>query len=458
MSATPIQHPASYRDPSGFIFIQEGIVYRQVNLVYKEHYDHFMTSGCYEHMATKGWIVTHQETDVPAKGNNYYKILMPEKIPVISYPNEWTFDMLRDAALLTLRLTREALKFDMILKDATPLNVQWHKGRFVFIDTLSFEKYNEHPWIAYRQFCETFLGPLLLMHYNKTHLPQLFLGWPDGIPVQLLRSLLPQRSRFSLAVYLHIHLNAKYAARKNIDAGNVPSFSRQKLFNLVSNLESLIQDLKSPRQTTDWSHYYQEVAGRNDYLSQKKNIISEWLEKMTPIKIAADLGANEGEFSSMLASKNIQVLAADFDAQSINGLYEKIKKTGEKNIHPFVIDLSNPTPATGVGNTERASFSQRCKADLVMALALIHHLVIGKNIPFLNVAHFLASLTEYLVIEFVPKEDEKVKIMLSQKKDIYPDYKETSFLEAFNTYFAVVERKPIPGTSRILFLFRKNRE
>ena len=156
MSPNDLLHPASYRDPSGFMFEKDGILYRQVNGVFKEHYDLFIQSGCYKFLTGKDRLISHQTINENLSGvPGGYITLKPEKIDFVSYPYEWSFDMLKDAALLTLQLVKDAISFGLILKDATPFNIQWHKGKLIFIDTLSFEKYIEtEPWIAYRQFCE----------------------------------------------------------------------------------------------------------------------------------------------------------------------------------------------------------------------------------------------------------------------------------------------------------------
>jgi hypothetical protein len=451
---SPVIHPSSYRDPSGFIFEKEGVLYRQVNVCFKEHYDHFIQSGCYKHLAEKNLLIPHEQVNEHLTGDdNYYTTLKPEKIDFISYPYEWSFDMLKDAALLTLLLVKEVLSFDMILKDATPYNIQWHKGRLLFIDSLSFEKYKETPWIAYRQFCETFLGPLLLMHYSKYPLQQLQLSWPDGIPLDVIRSLLPGRSRFSLYTYLHIHLHAKISKQKNGENNTIRKLSKQKLLNLISSLELLVKKLRLPSRQSTWSGYYKEASQRNDYLDQKKKIIYAWLDNLT-VKTAADLGANEGEFSRLLASKNIWTLSADFDPYCINKLYGLLKSTNEKNIHPLIIDLSSPSPGIGVNNEERDSFTGRTKVDVVLGLALVHHLAIGKNIPFTFIADFFHRIASYLIIEFVPAEDEKVKFMLAQKTNSYTNYNRTGFELSFERYFTIEKKEPIPGSGRTLYLMR----
>ncbi|MES2850259.1 MAG: SAM-dependent methyltransferase [Bacteroidota bacterium] len=457
MSVQTINHPSSYRDPSGFIFEKAGILYRQVNTIFKDDFDFFINSGCYKKLIEKKWLIPHETIKENLTGTpDYYLTLKPEKVDFVSYPYEWSFDMLKDAALLTLQLVKEAVSFELILKDATPYNIQWYKGKLVFIDTLSFEKYNEaEPWIAYRQFCQNFLGPLLLMHYSKKPLQQLLLAYPEGIPLDIVSGLLPAKSRLSLYTYLHIHLHAKISSAKNNKTHQRQTFSKQKLLNLINSLESLITRLTIPYQQSTWSEYYSEAAKRTNYITEKKKIIELWVDQLPGIKKAADLGANDGEFSKLAAGKNIAVIAADFDPWCINNLYREIKSSGIKNIQPLIIDLSNPSPSIGVNNAERDSFIKRCKADLVLALALIHHLVIGKNIPFEKVANFFSTAGNNLVIEFVPKKDEKVELMLKDKKDIYTTYNQQAFLTAFEKYFSVVDRKIIGNTNRVLFLMKK---
>ena len=458
MSNPVTHHPASFRDPSGFIFIKDDVFYRQVNTVFKEHFDHFIKSGFYDHCVKNSLLISHEEIKENLSGDaNWYITLKPEPIEFISYPYEWSFDMLKDAALLTLQLAREAMPHGLMLKDASPFNIQWHKGKMIFIDSLSFEKYiEENPWIAYRQFCENFLSPLMLMHYRKNQLQQLMLAWPEGIPLQITKSLLPFRSKLSLDTYLHIHMHSRISSANKITEEKKVVFSKQKMNRLLLSLENLIKSLRSPHQKTAWSNYYKEANSRNNYSNEKKRIIQQWVEKMNEIKTAVDLGANEGEYSKLLSTKNIDVIAADADAYCINQLYIEIKKNAEKNIQPLILDLSHPSPAIGFNNEERTSFIERTSVDLGLALALIHHLAIGKNISFEMIASLFHKLAKNLVIEFVPKEDEKVQLLLKHKQDIYRDYNEISFLKAFEKKFAIVDRQMIPGTDRTLFLMKKH--
>lgn len=461
MTESVMIHPASYRDPSGFIFEKEGKLYRQVNKIFKADFDYFINSGCYESLVKKEYLVPHQTLNENLTGTeNWYTTLQPEPVPFISYAYEWSFEMLKDAALLTLNILKEALSFGMILKDATPQNIQWHQGKFIFIDTLSFEKYNDSPWVAYRQFCECFLSPLLLTYYSKKPLGNLLLTYPDGIPLEIAQSLLPGKSKFSLQTYLHVHLHSKLSKKNAGKKQGTVKFSRKKIMNLVLSLESLVQKINLKSGTTAWSHYYDEASQREDYVLQKKEIIRQWAGEIKEIRNAIDLGANNGEFSKLLAAKATGVVAADYDPYCIDDLYKDIRNNRVQNIQPLVMDLANPSPGSGVNNRERKSFLERTKADLVLALAFIHHLAIGKNIPFEMIATMISGMAykagSKLIIEFIPKEDEKIKLMLQNRKDIFEHYTEEGFLAAFKKSFTIEKRQALKNTGRILYLMVKN--
>ena len=454
-----IKHSSSYRDPSGFLFYENGVLYRQVNNIFKDDFDHFISSGLYQHLVDKSLLIAHKKTEKNfTDSTDWYQTIEPEKIPFISYPYEWCFDMLKDAALVTLQAAQEAMNYEMMLKDASAYNVQWHKGKMVFIDTLSFEKWDEsRPWIAYRQFCEHFLAPLALMHYLKLPLQNLSLAYPDGIPLTLAKKLLPSRSKFNLNTYLHLHLHANIsenAKTANPKRQTLKPFSASKLKNLLRSLEETVRSFSLNNPSGVWSGYYNEAFQREDYVVPKKQIVENWISRVNAYS-AVDVGANEGEFSELLAAKNIFTISADFDHYSVNRLYNTTKKNNNASILPLVIDFANPSPAIGVNNEERSSFLQRTNTELVLALAVIHHLAIGKNIPFENIAAMFQSLGNWLIIEFVPKEDEKIQLMLQQKKDVYYDYNEEKFLTAFKNFYSVIEKSEIGNSGRSLFLLKR---
>ncbi len=201
---------SSFRDPSGFLFSRSGTLYRQVNQSYRTHYEALMSSGLYQELVKSGRLVVHQLADIPAEIPELaYQVIQPVRIPFISYPYEWSFSQLKDAALCTLAIQKTALEKGMSLKDSSAYNIQFHQGQPTLIDTLSFEVYREgEPWIAYRQFCQHFLAPLALMAYVDIRLSQLLRTYVDGIPLDLASRLLPRRTKYNLALATHIHLHA----------------------------------------------------------------------------------------------------------------------------------------------------------------------------------------------------------------------------------------------------------
>ncbi len=448
-----VQHPSSYRDPAGFLFYSDGVLYRQVNKIFAGDFLQFTEGGLYQQLVQTNLLIPHQVVNLNfTLSKNWHQTVQPEIIPFISFPYEWSFDMLKDAALLTLRLAQEAMNFGMMLKDASAYNIQLHKGKMIFIDSLSFEAWNEtKPWIAYRQFCQQFLGPLAVMHYHQTAMQTLLLAYPDGVPVEVAAKLLPWRSKLHLHTYLHLHLHSKMATKKNNREDSREHFSAGKMKNLLQSLIQAVQSYQLGATSGVWSGYYNEALQRDDYVAQKKEIIAAWLSQLQ-IKTAIDIGANEGNFSLLLAEKNIEVIAADFDHYSINRLYAQVKARGIKNILPLVMDFTSPSPAIGVNNQERESFLNRTKVDLVLALAVVHHLAIGKNVSFDSVAAMFSKLGGQLIVEFIPKTDEKIQLMLQQKKDLYEWYSLENFMAAFEKYFTVTTYQKVGGTERILFL------
>jgi hypothetical protein len=284
----------------------------------------------------------------------------------------------------------------------------------------------------------------------------LLFAHPEGIPLSIARSLLPWRSKFSFHTYLHIHLHDRLASKTTVkETHQQNNFSEKKLLRLIDSLQSLIQALHWKGNATAWNKYYDEANQRNDYVLQKKKIIAKWISEIPGLYTGVDLGSNAGQFSSLLAGSDIQTIAADFDHSAINKLYQKTKKENERNILPLVIDLANPSPAGGLNNRERISFIERTNADLGLALALIHHLAIGKNIPFEKVSEFFKNITDSLIIEFVPKRDERVQFMLKQKKDIYQEYTEENFVRAFEKYFFIQKKQEIAESGRALFQMKR---
>jgi len=447
-------HPASYRDPSGFVFRSGDRWYRQVNTSYAGNYRQLMDAGLYTALTKKKWMIPHTELDENLTGHpDCFKTLLPQQLPFISYPVEWSPAQLMDAALLTLAILRESVDHDMILKDASPLNIQFVEGRALFIDTLSFERYDgSRPWVAYRQFCECFLYPLYLHHYHRQGTHRTLLAWPEGIPAAETLSLLPGRSRFRLSTWLHVSLPARIRERNSGDPKDL-SFDKHKLRLLIDNLETAIRHLDiAPRKAGGWSVYYSDSILTQSYLQEKEKLFREMLAALS-FASALDLGTNDGYFAKILAEKKAMVIAADSDWACISTLY---RSAAGSSLYPLCVDIADPTPASGFDNVERTAFTTRAQSDLVTALALLHHLVLSKNIPFGMLADYFATLTRcFLIVEFIPATDEKAVLLTRNKSFFHTPYDVSSFEAQFSRRFAIERRSPIPGTERLLYLMRK---
>lgn len=448
------QLSSSYRDKDGFVFRHNGSMYRYLHPTYLPVFDHFLSSSLYHELSSQGKILKHEEMPDPVLfGFDTGKVLFPEQISFISYPYEWSFDMWKDAALLTLETALTSLDKGMMLKDATPFNIQFRSGRPVLIDTLSFEIYREgDPWVAYRQYCECFLGPLLLMKYTHPGAGKLFITYPEGIPLNELVKMLPGWASWNLNNYLHIFLQASLSERKKGKKESTRSLSKQKLEVLLNGLLAYVNKLQQKKWKTTWDDYYTDSILGVDYLRAKTSLVQDFTSSIT-FNSVTDLGANDGHFSKLFNGK--PVIALDADPNCINNLYLWARKE-KANLLPLVADLTLPSPAIGFANRERDSLTSRLGSDLVMALALIHHLAIAKNIPLRLILDWLKPMGEYLLIEFVPKQDEKVQLLLQNREDIFDDYSPSHFRALCAGHFTVIREEMIPRSKRILFLLKRN--
>jgi hypothetical protein len=442
------------------VFTLDGELYRQVNAVYRPHYDRLVESGLLTDLVERGWLVRHEEvrgTELLSSGA--YKVLRPERVPFVSYPYEWSFSQLRDAARLTLRIQQRALKAGMSLKDASAYNVQYLKGKPVFIDTLSFETRIEgRPWVAYRQFCQHFLSPLALMAHRDVRLGQLSRVFLDGVPLDLASELLPRRTRLksSLAIHLHLHAWAqrRYAHRPGPAPARRRTLSETGLVGLVGSLRSAIESLRWIPRSTEWSEYYDETNYSEAALAEKEQRIATIIERLRPATVW-DLGSNTGRFSRVASRNGITTMAFDADPSAVDKNYLAAVASGDSHLLPLLMDLTNPSANLGWANAERLSLEQRGPADLALALAFVHHLAIGNNLPFAMIAAWFARMARHLVIEFVPKTDSQVQRMLSSRDDIFDEYTQPAFEEAFGRLFMIEATEPILDTRRLLYVMRR---
>lgn len=453
-------HPASFRDPSGFLFERSGRLLRQVNTVYQHDYERLMKSGLYRRLVDAGLLVAHEETnDAPADPVTAYRVIAPERVDFVSYPYEWSFSQLKDAALATLEIQEQAIRSGMILKDASAYNIQFHRGKPTLIDSLSFEIYCEgEPWVAYRQFCQHFLAPLALMATTDVRLSQLLRVYIDGVPLDLTARLLPMRTRFNLGLLTHLHMHAaaqkRYAGKAAAVAGANQKMSKVSLLGLVDNLRATVAGLKWKPAGTEWGEYYQATNYSDAAFEAKKKIVDACLERVSPTGVW-DLGANTGVFSRLASCRGIFTVAWDIDPAAVETGYRAMRAGGETHLLPLVIDLTNPSPGLGWENREREALAGRGPVEMILALALIHHLAISNNVPLERLAAFFAGLCTWLVVEFVPKSDSQVQRLLSSRKDIFPTYTRDGFETAFTQAFEICGRFPVEGSQRMVYLMRR---
>lgn len=448
----------SFRDPAGFMFRNsKGVLLRQINTSGAKDFDLSAESGLLSELIQQKLLINHK-TLTPSKGatTEAYAVIQPDIIPHITYPFEWSFSQLKDAALLTLKIQQLALKHGLALKDASAYNVQWLDGKPIFIDTLSFEAYQPgKPWQAYRQFCQHFLAPLALMAHTDTRLSQLMRVHLDGIPLDLAAHLLPAQVKFKPGIAMHVVLHSRAQKAKESEHQRPQKELKQSgLEAILESLQRTISRLRPPKASTEWGDYYDHTNYTADAADHKAKLITSFAKPLEA-RTALDMGGNNGRFSRTLNKLGIDTLCADIDPNAVEANYRFVKEHKETHMLPLLVDTTNPGGALGWHNQEREPVHQRLQTDLMMALALIHHLAIGNNVPLEKVADYFASFAPHLIIEFVPKEDSQVQKLLATRADIFPNYTKKGFEAAFATRFELVKQKSIPQTKRTLYLYKR---
>jgi len=444
--------PSSFRDPAGFVIARGDEILRVVQPAYRPDYERLQASGLYERLVAEKLLVAHEEISAPELGG--WKVLRPQRVPFISYPYEWCFSQWRDAALTTLRLQELALEHGMTLKDASAFNVQFLEGAPILIDSLSFAALGTpRPWDAYGQFCRHFLAPLALMSYREARLGRLMQLHLDGVPLGLAARLLPARSRLNLWLHVHLHWHATSERRDHTAPAarrSARPYAMNSLRGLVTTLRSAVQRLRPPRPGREWATYYGETVIGGGYVEHKQQVVGEWLRALSP-RLAWDLGANTGLFSRLAAAAGAYTISFDGDLDCVELNYRATRQAGEKSLLPLFLDLTNPTPALGWQLRERSDWRGRGQPDAVLALALIHHLAIGNNVPLPELAEFFAGLGPRLVIEFVPKDDPNAQKLLTVREDIFGQYTQAEFERAFERWFRLERRAAMRHCHRVLY-------
>ncbi len=453
--------PGSFRDRQGRVFYWKGSVYRALSETAHREWKRLEKTRFFQAGQENGTIVSTREateTDPQRFGPQWVGLLEHERIPFVSYPYEWSFGMLREAALLQLDLILAGLEEDMIPKDATSYNVQWKGAQPVFIDVASFETLAPGvPWAGYRQFCQLFLYPLLLQAHRDLPFHPWLRGSIEGIPSQQCYAMMSWRDLWRAGVFTHVYLQARlqqrYAAADRDVKGQLrqAGFHKQLIQANVRKLRSLVAGLRWEPARSTWSEY----ASDNTYSRQDHEAKAAFVEaaaERIQAGLVWDLGCNTGIFSRLAARHSQYVLAMDADHLSVERLFQQLHEQGERRILPLLNDLADPSPNLGWRGRERRSLEERQTPGLVLALALIHHMVIGANIPMAEFIGWLRQLGGAVVIEFVGKDDPMVQTLLRNKPDQYEDYRQDFFERCLKEAFQVQRREELASRTRTLYL------
>jgi hypothetical protein len=404
--------------------------------------------------------VDDAEAPPALRASEYGAVLRHELIPFVSYPYEWTPGMLRDAALLTLDINLASLDEDLVLKDATPYNVQFKGARPVFLDVGSWEKLKPgEPWTGYRQFCMQFLYPLMLQGYKGVPFQPWLRGSIDGITPIEARALMSFRDRFRKGafthVFLHARLDQRYAQRGRT-GGDVKKELKSAGFG-KELLRANIRKVRKAVEATAWDppkSVWTAYRSDNTYEEADNQAKADFIRQVAARrewKLAWDLGANDGFYSRMIAEQARYVLALDLDPSTVELLYRDLKTERNEQILPLVMNLTDPSPALGWRGLERKAWTDRGKPELVLALALLHHVSITGNVPVRQFVDWLASLDSHVVIEFMTREDPMVKRLLAAKRVEHEDYDRGFFERCVGEAFEVERTQELPSGTRILY-------
>ncbi len=461
----------SFRDPSGYVFSNGREIFRTVNEISYEEFKKVFETGAIQEMVRRNIMICCEAVDPAlvdlamfrgARGEHPRMVLKHPKIPFVSYPYEWTFEQMKDAALAHLELQIGCLEYGVTLSDATPFNMQFFEGSFKHIDVLSLRPYIEDEvWAGYNQFCRLFLSPLLIEAWTGISFQPILRGRIDGLDLREVERILPKFRRWtSINAWLHISFQSRIMALVNSanparHSNHKPSLPKSRYKALLFELHTWVSKLQSGRRSPSyWSTYATENSYSDQSRQSKINFIKTWAAGLVGGTIW-DLGGNTGDFSKAALDGGVSLsVVLDTDVDSLKIAYAESKKG--VSILPLLVDIADPSPRQGWNQCERAGLNERSRPDGVIALAVIHHLVIGRNIPLQEVVNWLVSTAPKGVIEFVPKTDPMVKNMLRERQDVFWDYDEAHFLAYLKEKVSFVDTIRLPGSERFLVTYSKS--
>lgn len=461
-----IPDPGSFRDPSGRVYFVGDRVFRTVTAHAADAFEFVRDTGLIERLAGEGRVIGFDvvSPDVLGEaGASARYVVEHPRLRYVSYPYEWPFPALKAAALLHLDIQRDALDAGVALSDASAYNVQFDGVRPVFIDLLSFRRYREGEiWAGHRQFCEQFLNPLLLRaKLGVAHNPW-YRGAQEGIGAAELKRLLPWTSKLSLNILLHVVAQSTFQkspvstdkAKKMLVASQLPTAAYRRM---LTKLRDWIETLE-PADTgkTVWQEYAKNHSYGSDEVAAKKAFIGKFAAAVKP-NVIWDLGCNTGDYSKVALENGAKYsVGFDYDHGALERAFSRASTEGLKLL-PLFLDGANPPSNQGWNESERKGLAARADADAMIALAFIHHIVIGRNVPLDNAIDWLTGLAPQGVIEFVPKQDPMVEELLALREDIFPDYTEEFFLRYLSERAEIVEMQSVTQTGRKLIWFRRSR-
>ncbi|MDX6677115.1 MAG: hypothetical protein QOE31_1167 [Solirubrobacteraceae bacterium] len=454
--------PGSFRDPDSRVFERDGDVFRALSARGLDDWNALRESKAFEELSERGSVIETEDVgdEHPATlGDGWAGVLRHESIPFVSYPYEWTFGMLRDAALLQLDVLERCLSDGLMVKDSSPYNVQWRGVAPVFIDIGSFERLREgEPWIAYRQFCMLFLYPLLFQAYKGIPFQPWLRGAIDGITPAQARAVMSMRDRLRRGVLTNVHLHSRLERRyAGVEGATAKADVRRAGFNTelilanVRRLRKLVARLRWEPETSAWSDYREASTHLQADAEQKAAFVATTAARRRR-RLAWDLGANDGAYARIAADSADHVVAMDVDHPTIERLYRTLRDDGERRILPLVVDVCDPSPALGWRGRERGTLADRGRPDLTLCLALVHHMAITRNVPLREIVDWLASLGGTVVVEFPQRTDPMVQRLLAGKRDgAHGDYERAHFERCLREAFVVQRELELPSGERVLY-------
>jgi ribosomal protein L11 methylase PrmA len=455
--------PASYRDPAGHVHQVDGRIYRSVLPPGAANYRAARDSGFLETAVRDGRLIEGTEVDrsvLAAEEPDAECVIAHPRLDFISYPYCWSFFGLRAAALLTLDLHIDALAHGLTLSDASAYNVQFIGPRPIFIDYLSLIRYEEgQVWLGYRQFCEQFLNPLLLTSKTGVSFQPWYRGSLDGIAIGDIAALLPFASKLNPLVALHTVVQGRMqravTAQQTRKAQSI-RLSRTALTNTLRSMRGLVSKLEPPRAlNSPWQAYERDAQYTPDERAAKARFVASAVSA-SGARIVWDLGCNSGEYSEIALANGAKLsIGLEPDAGALNAAFQRAVAR-KLNFLPLSIDLTNPSPSAGWRQRERPGLMERANADCILCLALLHHLVIGRNLPLRDVLDWLVSLAPNGVLEFVPKSDPMARQLLTWKPLVAPEYERETVRHLLGAMARITREEVVTASGRTLFAYSRS--